>query len=254
VKVRLPTASQCGCASREDFQHLRPSHAPQRRQSREQLYHSGLSPSPTPPDPRQALQGKDITIYGNGEQTRSFQFVDDLVSGLVALMAHDYTLPVNIGNPDEYTVKVPFPPPACFSSHHWKDFAYLIRDLTHSDSEIIFLPATQDDPRKRKPDITVAKEQLGWSPQVDVKSGVLKTINYFRLVRSLSSPLMGLTCRRSLRSPERLSPPGRKPCDPTATRHPLEGNLVAEVYGVEVSCAHQQANDHHPTLAYPPTD
>lgn len=113
----------------------------------------------------QALQDKDITIYGNGEQTRSFQFVDDLVSGLVALMTHDYTLPVNIGNPDEYTVK---------------DFAYLIRELTESQSEIRFLPATQDDPRKRKPDITVAREKLQWSPIVPVRTGLLKTIAYFR--------------------------------------------------------------------------
>lgn len=111
----------------------------------------------------QALQNKDITIYGNGEQTRSFQYVDDLVSGLVALMSHDYTLPVNLGNPDEYTVKVTSP------SHPFtcaQDFAYLIRDLTQSHSQIKFLPATQDDPRKRKPDITVAKDQLGWEPTV----------------------------------------------------------------------------------------
>lgn len=113
----------------------------------------------------QALQDKDITIYGNGEQTRSFQYVDDLVSGLIKLMEGEYIYPVNIGNPEEFTVK---------------DFAYLIRDLTKSDSNIRFLPATQDDPRKRKPDISLAIEKLNWRPMVPVRDGILRTIEYFR--------------------------------------------------------------------------
>ena len=80
--------------------------------------------------------GKPITIYGNGKQTRSFQYVDDLVEGLVKLMNSNYTLPVNIGNPDEYTIK---------------DFAELIRSQVHNDVQIIHLASTKDDPRKRKP-------------------------------------------------------------------------------------------------------
>lgn len=113
----------------------------------------------------QALQGKDITIYGNGEQTRSFQFVDDLVEGLMSLMNCNYSLPVNIGNPEEYTVK---------------DFAVLIKELTKSNSTIRFLPATKDDPSQRRPDITVAKQQMNWEPKVHVRDGLMKTIEYFR--------------------------------------------------------------------------
>jgi len=113
----------------------------------------------------QALQGKDITIYGNGMQTRSFQFVDDLVEGLIRLMNGDYSQPVNIGNPDEYTVK---------------DFADLIKGITNSNSSIKMLPATKDDPRQRKPDITTAKEKIGWQPRVPVREGLIKTIEYFR--------------------------------------------------------------------------
>lgn len=90
----------------------------------------------------QALRGQDITIYGNGAQTRSFQYVSDLVNGLVALMNSDYSKPVNIGNPDEYSIK---------------DFALLIKELTNSQSDIVHLPAGRDDPSKRKPDISLAK-------------------------------------------------------------------------------------------------
>ncbi|GMI59564.1 hypothetical protein ScalyP_jg8060 [Parmales sp. scaly parma] len=115
----------------------------------------------------QALQGKDITIYGTGEQTRSFQYVDDLVNGLIKLMNGDYSQPVNLGNPDEYTVA---------------DFAKKIKDLTESESKIHFLPATQDDPSQRKPDIAVAKREIGWSPVVTVESGLAKTIEYFQQV------------------------------------------------------------------------
>ena len=102
---------------------------------------------------RQALQNKDITIYGNGQQTRSFQYVSDLVAGLMKLMNGNYSKPVNIGNPDEYTVK---------------DFAELIKSLTNSNSTIKMLPKTEDDPRQRKPDIRVAKRELNWEPEVAV--------------------------------------------------------------------------------------
>ncbi|CAN0025507.1 unnamed protein product [Laminaria digitata] len=101
----------------------------------------------------QAIQGKDITIYGDGSQTRSFQYVDDLVRGLIALMNSNYDLPVNIGNPDEYTVK---------------DFAQLIKKATNSKSNIVYMDGTKDDPNKRKPDISLAKKELGWAPTVSV--------------------------------------------------------------------------------------
>jgi len=113
----------------------------------------------------QSLQGKDLTIYGAGSQTRSFQYVDDLVNGLYLLMNGDYDLPVNLGNPDEYTIK---------------DFATMVHKMVGSNSSIIQLPATVDDPRQRKPDITVARQHLNWAPQVTVKTGLLKTIEYFR--------------------------------------------------------------------------
>jgi UDP-glucuronate decarboxylase len=113
----------------------------------------------------QALQSKPLTIYGNGEQTRSFQYVSDLVNGLHSLMNGDYDLPVNLGNPDEYSVK---------------KFAAYIKRMTKSTSEIKFLPATQDDPSQRKPDITTAKEKIGWEPQVLVEDGLTSTIAYFQ--------------------------------------------------------------------------
>jgi UDP-glucuronate decarboxylase len=113
----------------------------------------------------QALQGKDITIYGDGSQTRSFQFVDDLVDGLIRLMNGNYSGPVNIGNPEEFTVQ---------------DFAVLIKKLTKSSSKIINLPATRDDPKQRKPDISLAWDQLKWMPKVQVSDGIMKTIEYFR--------------------------------------------------------------------------
>jgi len=113
----------------------------------------------------QALQGKDITIYGSGKQTRSFQFVDDLVEGLIRLMNGNYSQPVNLGNPEEFSVK---------------DFAVLIKELTQSNSTIQMLPATKDDPRQRRPDITTAKEQLNWAPRVPVREGLSKAIAYFR--------------------------------------------------------------------------
>lgn len=113
----------------------------------------------------QALQGKDITIYGNGKQTRSFQFVDDLVEGLMRLMNSNYSQPVNLGNPDEYTVG---------------DFATLIKDITKSNSTIKMLPATTDDPQQRRPDITTAREKIGWAPKVPVREGLTKAIKYFR--------------------------------------------------------------------------
>lgn len=111
-----------------------------------------------------ALKNKPITIYGDGTQTRSFMFIDDLVNGLIRLMNSDYTSPVNLGNPVETQIGV---------------IAKVIKDLTGSSSEIIMLPIPQDDPKRRKPDITLAKS-LGWMPSVSLIDGLKKTIEYFR--------------------------------------------------------------------------
>jgi len=123
----------------------------------------------------QALQDKDITIYGSGEQTRSFQYVDDLVEGLIKLMNGNYDQPTNIGNPDEYTVN---------------EFAEFIKDLTKSNSKIKHLEATTDDPRKRRPDISVARKEIGWQPVIDVKTGLTKTIAYFSKVLEESGEIV----------------------------------------------------------------
>lgn len=113
----------------------------------------------------QALQEKPLTVYGEGDQTRSFQYVSDLVNGLHALMNSNYDGPVNLGNPDEFTMK---------------DFASFVKKLTKSNSEIRFLEKTTDDPSKRKPDISMAKQKLDWEPKVTVEEGLSKTIEYFQ--------------------------------------------------------------------------
>uniref|UniRef100_A0A2M4AI85 UDP-glucuronic acid decarboxylase 1 n=2 Tax=Anopheles triannulatus TaxID=58253 RepID=A0A2M4AI85_9DIPT len=113
----------------------------------------------------QALQNQSITIYGSGKQTRSFQYVSDLVDGLVALMASNYTQPVNLGNPVERTIQ---------------DFAEIIHDLVGCKSQIIELPAVEDDPQRRKPDISRAKKEIHWEPRVPLQEGLMKTIDYFR--------------------------------------------------------------------------
>lgn len=113
----------------------------------------------------QALEGKPLTVYGSGDQTRSFQYVSDLVNGLVALMNSNYTQPVNIGNPDEHTINT---------------FAHLIRDMVGGGNEVVHLPAVEDDPQRRRPDIALAKRVLGWEPTVELKRGLSTTIEYFR--------------------------------------------------------------------------
>ena len=114
----------------------------------------------------QALKGENITVYGDGQQTRSFQYVDDLLSGLVKLMATDdeFIGPVNIGNPGEFSIL---------------ELAQKVIDMTGSKSEIIFKALPSDDPLQRKPDITLAKEALGWEPVVRLEEGLKKTITYF---------------------------------------------------------------------------
>lgn len=112
----------------------------------------------------QALQGKDITVYGSGNQTRSFQYVSDLVAGLVALMNGNYSYPVNIGNPDEYTML---------------QFAKEIIEITNSTSNIVYKPLPTDDPMRRRPSITRAKEKIGWQPKQTVRFGLSQAIKYF---------------------------------------------------------------------------
>lgn len=115
----------------------------------------------------QALQNKDITIYGEGQQTRSFCYVDDLVRGLIAMMEQDsgFIGPVNLGNPSEITIKT---------------LAEKVIELTGSKSKIIYCPLPQDDPVKRKPNISLAKEKLSWEPAIDLETGLDKTIGYFK--------------------------------------------------------------------------
>ena len=117
----------------------------------------------------QALKGKDITVYGDGTQTRSFCYVDDLISGLIRLMEtpDGFTGPVNLGNPQEFTII---------------ELAQTIIRLTGSRSKIVFQPRPSDDPAQRKPDISLAGEVLGWQPRVALKEGLEKTIAYFRKV------------------------------------------------------------------------
>lgn len=115
----------------------------------------------------QALKGEDITIYGDGKQTRSFCYCDDLISGMIALMdsGDDFIGPVNIGNPKEFTML---------------ELAQNVLELTESKSKIIFLPLPQDDPKQRQPDISLAKQKLNWTPKVELREGLSKTIEYFR--------------------------------------------------------------------------
>lgn len=114
----------------------------------------------------QALQGKDITIYGSGLQTRSFQYVDDLIEGMVRMMASpdSFTGPVNIGNPNEFTIL---------------QLAELVIQLTNSKSKIVRLPLPADDPTQRQPNIELARKELDWEPKIQLKEGLIKTIDYF---------------------------------------------------------------------------
>jgi len=114
----------------------------------------------------QALRGEDVTIYGDGSQTRSFCYVDDLVDALVRLMDKDNAVsPVNLGNPSEFTML---------------ELAELVLRLTGSKSKIVYCPLPHDDPRQRQPDISLAKRQLDWSPKVALEDGLKETIAYFR--------------------------------------------------------------------------
>jgi dTDP-glucose 4,6-dehydratase len=113
----------------------------------------------------QALRGEDITVFGDGSQTRSFCYVDDLVEGIYRLLMSDYHFPVNIGNPAEITLQ---------------QFAEEVQSLIGGDSRIVYEPLPQDDPKQRQPDITKAKAILGWEPKVDRSEGLRRTLEYFQ--------------------------------------------------------------------------
>lgn len=117
----------------------------------------------------QALRNEDITIYGDGSQTRSFCYVDDLIDGMIKLMnsREGFHGPVNIGNPGEFSIK---------------ELAEIIIDMTNSKSKIVYMPLPQDDPVQRRPDIRLAKEELDWEPKIDLREGLSKTIEYFRSI------------------------------------------------------------------------
>jgi UDP-glucuronate decarboxylase len=123
----------------------------------------------------QALANEPITIYGQGKQTRSFCYVDDLIDGLMRLMAtsDDFTGPVNIGNPHEFTIV---------------ELARKVISLTGSASELVFKPLPSDDPLQRKPDISLAKTALGWQPTIELEQGLQKTIAYFKTLQPSSEP------------------------------------------------------------------
>jgi len=114
----------------------------------------------------QALQNRPLTVYGDGSQSRSFCYVDDLIDGFLRLMqsGDDFTGPVNLGNPVEFNMI---------------ELAEQVKELTNSNSEIIYKPLPEDDPRQRQPDITLAKDKLGWEPKVPLREGLEKTIDYF---------------------------------------------------------------------------
>lgn len=113
----------------------------------------------------QALRGENITVFGDGSQTRSFCYVDDLMDGIYRLLLSSYHLPVNIGNPAEITLQ---------------DFAEEVQSLTGTNSRIVYEPLPQDDPKQRQPDITKAKDILGWEPKVDRAEGLKRTLAYFK--------------------------------------------------------------------------
>jgi dTDP-glucose 4,6-dehydratase len=113
----------------------------------------------------QALRGEDLTAFGDGSQTRSFCYVDDLVEGIYRLLLSDYAQPINIGNPDEITIR---------------EFAEEILKLTGANQKIIFQELPQDDPKQRQPDITKAREILGWEPKVTRAEGLKITYEYFK--------------------------------------------------------------------------
>jgi UDP-glucuronate decarboxylase len=125
----------------------------------------------------QALKNQDITVYGKGHQTRSFQYVDDLVEGMIRMMASSdqFIGPVNMGNPNEFTIL---------------ELAEKVIQLTRSNSKIIYKSLPSDDPMMRQPDISLAKKELKWSPKIELEEGLIKTIEFFK--SALESKLITL--------------------------------------------------------------
>jgi len=119
---------------------------------------------------RQALQGEDLTLFGDGQQTRSFCYREDLVEGIIRMMngPDDFIGPMNLGNPDEFTIR---------------ELAELVLELTGSKSKLVQLPLPADDPVRRRPDISLAQEKFDWSPQVPLREGLAKTVDWFRTIR-----------------------------------------------------------------------
>lgn len=115
----------------------------------------------------QALRSEDLTVYGDGSQSRSFQYVDDLVEGIIRLMAVEYHEPVNLGNPDEFTVL---------------ELAQKVIKMLDSKSKITYLPLPQDDPKRRRPDISLAKKLLDWQPEIELDKGLERSLAFFNLV------------------------------------------------------------------------
>jgi dTDP-glucose 4,6-dehydratase len=113
---------------------------------------------------KQAINDEPLTIYGDGEQTRSFCYIDDMIEGLLKLMESDYNGPVNLGNPEEWKIK---------------DIAGLIMEVSNKKLETKFLPLPEDDPRRRQPDISLAKRVLEWQPRVPLREGLKRTWGYF---------------------------------------------------------------------------
>ena len=113
----------------------------------------------------QALKNEKITLYGKGEQTRSFCYVDDLIEGMILLMESNYQKPINIGNPKEFSIQ---------------ELAYLVRDLINPNLEFEYKDLPQDDPKQRKPSIALAKKVLHWEPKIVLKEGLIKTIKWFK--------------------------------------------------------------------------
>ncbi|KAG0265144.1 UDP-glucuronic acid decarboxylase 1 [Mortierella polycephala] len=120
----------------------------------------------------QALRGDELTIYGDGQQTRSFQYIHDLVDGLILLMNKNYKEPVNLGNPEEYTIR---------------EFAEMIKSEINVDVEIMSLPPTEDDPKRRRPHIGRAQKYLGWAPKFSVGQGIRETVQYFKKTKAEQS-------------------------------------------------------------------
>jgi nucleoside-diphosphate-sugar epimerase len=112
----------------------------------------------------QGLKGEDLTIYGDGKQTRSFCFIDDLIDGIILLVEKGKPEPINLGNPEEITIL---------------EFGKIVKELIPQAGDFVFKPLPQDDPKQRRPDIRKAKELLGWQPKIPVKVGLEKTIPYF---------------------------------------------------------------------------